>query len=200
MMATEGPFLAAIIARLPDPTVNLAAYGVAFALAILIEAPVIMLMSASTSLVRDRVTYLKLRNFARFLGVATTGLLLAVLIPSVYRWLTGTVLGLPPEVADLTYGALWFFLPWPAAIAYRRFLQGVLIRAGKTRLVAWGTLIRLFGMVIAALAGFFVLDLPGAWVGGAGPGHRCYGGGHCCALHGSLFYAGPTRGEGRPRS
>ena len=116
-MATEGPFLAAIIARLPDPTVNLAAYGVAFALAILIEAPVIMLMSASTSLVRDRVTYLKLRNFARFLGVATTGLLLAVLIPSVYRWLTGTVLGLPPEVADLTYGALWFFLPWPAAIA-----------------------------------------------------------------------------------
>lgn len=166
MMATEGPFLAAIIARLPDPTVNLAAYGVAFALAILIEAPVIMLMSASTSLVRDRVTYLKLRNFARFLGVATTGLLLAVLIPSVYRWLTGTVLGLPPEVADLTYGALWFFLPWPAAIAYRRFLQGVLIRAGKTRLVAWGTLIRLFGMVIAALAGFFVLDLPGAWVGG----------------------------------
>jgi Na+-driven multidrug efflux pump len=144
----------------------LAAYGVAFALAILIEAPVIMLMSASTSLVRDRVTYLKLRNFARFLGVATTGLLLAVLIPSVYRWLTGTVLGLPPEVADLTYGALWFFLPWPAAIAYRRFLQGVLIRAGKTRLVAWGTLIRLFGMVIAALAGFFVLDLPGAWVGG----------------------------------
>ena len=32
--------------------------------------------------------------------------------------------------------------------------------------MAWGTLIRLFGMVIAALAGFFVLDLPGAWVGG----------------------------------
>ena len=55
MMATEGPFLVAIIARLPDPTFNLAAYGVAFALAILIEAPVIMLMSAATSLVRDRV-------------------------------------------------------------------------------------------------------------------------------------------------
>ena len=42
MMALEGPFLAATIARLPDPTVNLAAFGVAFAIAILIEAPVIM--------------------------------------------------------------------------------------------------------------------------------------------------------------
>ena len=49
MMASEGPFLAAIIARLPDPTYNLAAHGVSFALAILIEAPVIMLMSAATS-------------------------------------------------------------------------------------------------------------------------------------------------------
>ena len=165
-MATEGPFLAAIIARMPDPTFNLAAYGVAFALAILIEAPVIMLMSAATSLVRDRVTYLKLRNFARFLSLATTGMLLVLLIPGVYRWLTGTVIGLPAEVADLTYGALWFFLPWPSAIGYRRFLQGVLIRAGKTRLVAWGTVIRLFAMVAAALVGFFVLDMPGAWVGG----------------------------------
>ena len=31
MMAVEGPYLAAIIARLPDPTANLAAFGVAFA-------------------------------------------------------------------------------------------------------------------------------------------------------------------------
>jgi len=166
MMATEGPFLAAIIARLPDPTFNLAAYGVAFALAILIEAPVIMLMSAATSIVRDRVSYLKLRNFAHFLSLATTGMLLILLIPSVYRWLTGTVIGLPVEVTELTYGALWFFLPWPSAIGYRRFLQGVLIRAGKTRLVAWGTVVRLFVMVGAALVGFFILDMPGAWVGG----------------------------------
>ena len=32
MMSVEGPFLAAVIARLPEPKFNLAAYGVAFAL------------------------------------------------------------------------------------------------------------------------------------------------------------------------
>ena len=48
MMAAEGPYLAAIIARLPDATTNLAAFGVAFAFAIIIESPVFMLMSAST--------------------------------------------------------------------------------------------------------------------------------------------------------
>ena len=166
MMATEGPFLAAIIARLPSPEFNLGAYGVAFALAILIEAPVIMLMSAATSLVKDRISYLKMRNFSRGLILGTTLLLLIVLVPGVYRWLTETLLQLPTEVADLTYGALWFFLPWPSAIGYRRFLQGVLIRAGKTRLVAMGTLIRLFAMTVAALLGYLLLDIPGAWIGG----------------------------------
>ena len=71
-MAAEGPFLAAIIARLPDATYNLAAYGVAFALAIVIEGPVMMLMSAATSLVKDRISYTKLRNFSRVLAVGTT--------------------------------------------------------------------------------------------------------------------------------
>jgi hypothetical protein len=165
MMAAEGPFLAAIIARTADATFNLAAHGVAWALAILIEAPVIMLMSAATALVRDRMSYVKLRAFSRALALATTSVLLVLLIPPVYRWFTGTALGLPREIADLTYGALWFFLPWPSAIAYRRFLQGVLIRAGKTRLVAYGTILRLAAMSVAALVGFLVLDLPGAWVG-----------------------------------
>ena len=44
MMAAEGPFLAAIIARLADPKYNLAAYGVAFSFAVLVEAPIIMIM------------------------------------------------------------------------------------------------------------------------------------------------------------
>ena len=119
-MAAEGPFLAAIIARLPDATYNLAAYGVAFALAIVIEGPVMMLMSAATSLVKDRISYTKLRNFSRVLAVGTTLFLLLFLYPPFYRSLVDGALGLPREVADLTYGALWFFIPWPAAIADRR--------------------------------------------------------------------------------
>lgn len=166
MMASEGPFLAAVIARLPEPTYNLAAHGVTFALAILIEAPVIMLMSAATSVVKDRISFVRLRNFSRALCLGTTGVLVVVLMPDVYDLLILRVMGVPEPVAELTYGAMWFMLPWPAAIGYRRFLQGVLIRSGKTRLVAYGTVIRLVAMVVAALVGFFVLGIPGAWVGG----------------------------------
>jgi hypothetical protein len=166
MMAVEGPFLAALIARLGDPTFNLAAYGVAYAFAILVEAPVIMLMSAATALVEDRDSYRKLRTFAWILNVLATGLLLVLLIPGVFAFVAGRALGLPGDVIPLLYGALWILLPWPAAIGYRRFLHGVLIRSGRTRRVALGTGVRLLAMAGTA---FFLArtGLPGAWVGAA---------------------------------
>lgn len=164
MMALESPFLAAVIARLLDPTFNLAAYGIAYALGILAEAPVIMLMSASTALVVDASSYRRLRNFATGLNVFSTALLLLVLIPPVHTLLMDRVLALPPEVAELVRGALWILLPWPAAIGYRRFLHGILIRSGRTRLVAYGTALRLVVMAAAALV-LARLGLPGAWVG-----------------------------------
>jgi len=164
MMALEGPFLAAIIARLADPTFNLAAYGVAFAFAILVESPVIMLMSASTALVEDAASYRKLRAFAGGLNVLSSALLVALLFPPVFDLVLRAGLGLPPDVADLVYGSLWILLPWPAAIGYRRFLHGILIRAGRTRWVMYGTLVRLGGMASAGLL-LAQSGLPGAWVG-----------------------------------
>jgi progressive ankylosis protein len=164
MMALEGPFLAAIIARLADPTFNLAAYGVAFAFAILVESPVIMLMSASTALVEDASSYRKLRAFAGGLNVLSTALLVVLLFPPAFDLVLRSGLGLPSDVADLVYGSLWILLPWPAAIGYRRFLHGLMIRAGRTRWVMYGTLVRLGGMAAAGLL-LAQTGLPGAWVG-----------------------------------
>jgi progressive ankylosis protein len=167
MMAVEGPFLAAIIARMGEATPNLAAYGVAFAFAILVESPVIMLMSASTALVEDAPSYYRLRSFANLLNAGSTLLLLLVLVPPVFDVLMLSMLGLPPDVAQLVYGSLWLLLPWPAAIGYRRFLHGVMIRSGRTRLIAYGTALRLGGMATTGLT-LYALDLlPGALVGAA---------------------------------
>ncbi len=165
MMAVEGPFLAAVIARMGEPAYNLAAHGVAFAFAILLESPVIMLMSASTALVEDAESYRRLRNFAAALNIGATALVLVVLVPFVFDALAVGVLGLPDPVVGLVYGALWLLLPWPAAIGYRRFLHGILIRSGRTRLVAYGTLLRLGAMATAATLLYTLSSLPGAWVG-----------------------------------
>jgi len=72
---------------------------------------------------------------------------------------------LPDQVATLTVNALIILLPWPAAIGYRRFYQGLLIRSGQTRRVALGTVVRLVAMAATAMSLFFASDLPGTSVG-----------------------------------
>jgi hypothetical protein len=165
MMAFEGPFLAALIARLPEPRYNLAAHGVAFAVAVIIEAPVIMMLGASTALVDGRISYLRLRRFTMVLNSLTTaGMLILVATPAFELVFEGWI-GLDEKVAELTRGALVILLPWPAAIGYRRFHQGLLIRSGSTRLVAYGTAVRLTSMTATALVLFLIGELPGAWIG-----------------------------------
>lgn len=167
MMSVEGPFLAAIIARLADPKYNLAAYGVAFSFALIIEAPIIMIMSASTALVKDRDSYLKLRNFTWVLNGLITLTMLIVLFPPVFNWIAQDLINLPENVARLTHLALAIMLPWPGAIGFRRFYQGILIRHNLTRRVAYGTIIRLSSMSATALFLYFFFQLEGAVIGAA---------------------------------
>jgi len=164
MMAVEGALLAAIIARLEEPKENLAAYGVAFAFAIIVEAPVILLMSASTALATDRGSYLALRKFTLRLNLFVSGLMVLLIVPPVWSAIA-RMIGLGEEVAALTHAALILLLPWPAAIGERRFRQGLLIRSGRTDRVALGTVIRLCTMTTVAFSTALFSELPGAMVG-----------------------------------
>jgi hypothetical protein len=165
MMSIEGPFLAAVIARLPDPLFNLAAFGVAFSFATIAEAPIIMILSASTALVKDIDSYRRLRSFSFALNLAVTLVILLGLLPTIFDWIAKDLIGLPDSVAELTHRALLLLVPWPAAIGYRRFYQGILIRQDLTRRVAMGTVIRVLGMSGSAIVLFRYFELPGALVG-----------------------------------
>ncbi len=165
MMAVEGPYVAAIIARLADPTRNLAAYGVAFSFAFMAEAPIIMMMTAANALVADRQSLLALRRFAFALNVGLTVAVGIGLLPPVFRFVTDRVIGLPPDVSHLTHVTASFLLFWPAAIGYRRFYQGILVRHHLPRRVAYGTVVRLVTMSVTAAALALTTDLPGAYVG-----------------------------------
>jgi hypothetical protein len=165
MMAIEGPYVAAIIARLADPVRNLAAYGVAFSFAFMAEAPIIMMMTAANALVADRESLVALRRFMIRLNTALTVAMLVGLFPPVFRFVTDRLIGLPPDVAQLTHVATSFLVLWPAAIGYRRFYQGILVRHRMPRRVAYGTVIRLGTMSVVGGGLAIATTLPGAYVG-----------------------------------
>jgi hypothetical protein len=165
MMSAEGPYVAAIIARMPEAAFNLAAYGVAFSLAWLVESPIMMLLTASNSLVSDRPSFLALRTFTYRMNAAVTAAMLVGILPPVFRFVTGSLMGLPPDIARLVHTATAILVPWPAAIGYRRFYQGILVRHGLARRVAYGTVLRLAAMSMTAAGLALASPFNGASIG-----------------------------------
>ena len=166
MMAIEQPILIAFIARLEDAKINLAAFGIAGAFAMIIESPLIMLMSASTALVSGRNSYKKLKKFADILNIGITVTQLVILIPPVFNFIVIDLMEVPEEVARLAHIALFIFLPWAASIGYRRFYQGILIRSNLTRRVTYGTMVRLTVIVVTGLV-LYAAGVKGAYAGAA---------------------------------
>jgi hypothetical protein len=166
LMGAELPALSAVVARLADPEINLAAYGgVVFPLALIIESPVIMLLAASTALSKDWASYQKLRRFMMSSGLILTVLHILVAFTPLYYFVVQGILGAPEEIVEPARLGLMIMTPWTFAIAYRRFNQGVLIRFGYSRSVGVGTVVRLMTDVSVLLAGYLIGGIPGIVVG-----------------------------------
>jgi len=161
-MATEGPMMSAVVARLAEPEINLAAWGgIVFPVALVIEAPIIMLLSASTALSRDWGSYLKLRRFMMHAGVVLTILHMLVAFTPLYYVVAVGLIGAPAEIVEPGRLGLMIMTPWAWAIGYRRFNQGVLIRFGHSRAVGLGTLIRLGAGALVLAIGYLTGTQPG---------------------------------------
>ncbi len=157
LMGMELPVISAVIARLAEPKINLAAYGgIVFPLALMIEAPVIMLLAASTALSKDWASYLKLRNYMLLAGGLLTALHLFTALTPFYYVIAETLLDAPPEIIEPARIGLLIMTPWTWSIAYRRLNQGVMIRFGHTNVVGMGTGVRLVMDAIVLSIGYFL--------------------------------------------
>jgi hypothetical protein len=162
LMGMELPVLSAFVARLNDPKIHLAAYGgVVFPLALLIEAPIIMLLAASTALSKDWASYQKLRMYMLGSGAVLTILHIFVAFTPFYYTVVGSLISAPEEIIEPARIGLMIMTPWTWSIAFRRFNQGILIRFGHSGTIGIGTGIRLGVDAIVLITGLIVRDIPG---------------------------------------
>jgi len=165
LMAAELPALGAVVARLADPEINLAAYGgVVFPLALIIESPILMLLSASTALSRDWASYRKVWRFMMTAGALLTALHALIAFTPFYYVIARGILGVPEAIVEPAHIGLRIMLPWTWSIAYRRYHQGVLIRFGHSKAVGAGTAVRLTADAVVLAAGYLIGTLPGVVV------------------------------------
>lgn len=162
LMGAELPALSAVVARLPDARINLAAYGgIVFPLALIVESPIIMLLAASTALSKDTASYHKIWKFMMVAGAALTALHILIAWTPLYYAVVRGLLGSPEEIIEPARIGLKIMLPWTWTIAYRRFNQGVMIRFGHSRSVGAGTVVRLTAGLTVLFIGLAIGTLPG---------------------------------------
>jgi len=126
-----------------------------------------MLLATATALATHRQAYNMIRRFTIHLMVLTTALTVLVGFTPLYDVVVRGWMNIPAAIAQAAQPGIQIMTLWSAAIAWRRFKQGVMIRNGQTRLIGVGTIIRL-----AASSGTAVVlavwgHVPGVTVGGA---------------------------------
>jgi hypothetical protein len=169
LMSLETPTVSMFVSRLINPEIELAAYGgIVFPLALIIESPIIMLLSASTALSKDWDSYQKMRMFMMRASFCLTVLHMVVAFTPLYYFVVVNLIGAPPEIVEPARLGLMVMVPWTWSIAYRRFNQGVLIRFGHSKQVGLGTIVRLALILTGALIGFLSGQIPGAVVAAIG--------------------------------
>lgn len=156
LMGLEALMFVAAVSRLPDPEPNLFAFSsVVYPISMVVEGPIVMLLAASTALVVDRVRYRQLRRFTLAAAAALTLVHALIAFTPIYDVIATEWIEMDPVGTEPGRLGLRIMLPWSAAIAYRRFQQGVLIRNGRSRAVGFGTLVRLVangGVLIAGVS------------------------------------------------
>lgn len=143
LMTLEGPLISATINRLPNEVVMLAAMGIVTSLSITIESPIINLLATSTALVQDHASFLLVRKFTLQLCAILTVVAAVIAFTPLFDLVVFGLLNVPQEVGALVRPGMKIMVFWTAAIGWRRFLQGILIRHDHTRLIAIGTVVRL---------------------------------------------------------
>jgi progressive ankylosis protein len=165
LMTSEGPFVSAVINRLPDEVIMLAAQGIVVSLSVLIESPIMNLLATSTALVRDRPSFLLVRKFTIHWAIFLTAVTALLAFTPVFDLVVVRLLQTPEPIARWVKPGLQIMLLWSAAIAWRRFLQGVMIHFGRTNRVAWGTAVRLASSGGTAAVLGLGSGLPGVIIG-----------------------------------
>lgn len=164
LMTLEVPLITAGIARQPFPELFLAAFGVAFAIALIYEAPVIMVLEASIALGSGLSAYRRLRRAYIYLGGTTTVVGVLLFFTPAYWVLTERVMAIPHSIALAARPALMVLAFWPLPIGWRRLHQGVLIRHRQTAIISVATGVRLIVLGAILLSGLFA-GMSGALLG-----------------------------------
>lgn len=168
-MSLDTPIISAVIGRMNNPEICLAAHGgIVVPIALVIEAPIIAMLSASIALCKDWLNYRKMYRFMMTTCAGLTVIHVLISLTPLFSLVVRDLMGTPAELLPYARIGLIIVIPWTWSIGFRRFYQGILIRCGYSKQVTIGSMVRVLSLMIVLVLGYVFKDyVSGALVGAA---------------------------------
>ena len=147
------------MARIPQATMTLAAYGLGWGIILFMAAPLAQTKELGLVMVNDPASFRAVRRF-----VVLAGIVLMVGLASLTLTPLGTLAieelhGIDSSLGKVVRVALFWLIPYPLLRGFSVFHTGLLLRVRRTALVSYATLSNLG---ISILAVFILVNVP--WI------------------------------------
>lgn len=148
-------FLSGGMARMPDATQTLAAFGLAWGLTDFLVSPLSQVRQLGLVLAADRAALARLRLFVVTCSGVLVFFLFALAKTGLGDWVIGDLHGVDPLLAQKARWVLLLFIPFPLLEGIYRLYSGVLIQMRRTDVVS---VAMLAGIAVQIFAVFWFLD------------------------------------------
>lgn len=147
------------MARVPQATTTLAAFGVAWGLVLFLSAPVGQMRELGLALVSNHAELAAVRRFVVVVGIVMMLLLASLTLTPIGHLLIEELHGIDGTLSATVRIALFWLIPYPMIRGLCFFHAGLLLRVRRTAIVSYATLSNLS---ISILMVFILVTLP--WV------------------------------------
>ena len=152
----SGQFLNGGMARMPRAVETLAAFGLAFGLALFFAGTLSQVRQLGLVLVENAQGYRVCARFVLAAGLLLAGILASLALTPLGTWIINDLHGVDPALGDAVRLALLWLVPYPVLQGMTRLYSGALIRVRRTDIPAYATTT---GIALSILAVFALLPL-----------------------------------------
>ena len=152
----SGQFLNGGMARMPRAVETLAAFGLAFGLALFLAGTLSQVRQLGLVLVEHTQGYRVCCRFVLAAGLLLAGILASLALTPLGAWIINDLHGVDPALGEAVRLALLWLVPFPVLHGMTRFYSGELIRVRRTDIPAYATTT---GITLSILAVFALLPL-----------------------------------------
>lgn len=148
-----GQILNAGMARMPNATETLAAFGLAWGLILFLASPLAQSKQMSLVLVDGRHSFRKTWRFVLVFALLLMALQASLVLTPLGDWVIDDLHGIDPHLSSLVRAVLLWLVPVPLLRSTTLFLSGTLIRARRTDVISYATM----GSIVFGIATVFIL-------------------------------------------